>query len=236
MFGNGIPGEWLLTRQEMLEFPPHIQITNYAMLEHLLLFPGNAPLFHGSDLRFLILDEVHTYAGTQTTEVALLLRKLRRRLRTPEAQLRCMGTSASLANGPEAEAKIMRFAGDLFGLHSVPSSLGVRQQHALLSQNPTEQFSLSPQVWVELAAATSGDRSDNDLLQAWNAVIFRNNLPPAVSRRLLLAPTAAVGEHLARAFGASSELRSAAIAFRHLARARIFRASNPPSPIRPWLA
>src|ERR1043166_8023875 len=40
-----IPDQWLLTRDEMLATPPHILITNYAMLEHLLLFPRNAPLF-----------------------------------------------------------------------------------------------------------------------------------------------------------------------------------------------
>ena len=39
LFGETIPANWQLTRQEMLAHPPHILITNYAMLEHLLLFP-----------------------------------------------------------------------------------------------------------------------------------------------------------------------------------------------------
>ena len=54
----------------MLETPPHILITNYAMLEHLLLLPRNAPLFHNARLRFLVLDEIHAYAGAQAIEVA----------------------------------------------------------------------------------------------------------------------------------------------------------------------
>ena len=47
-----IPQNWLLTREEMLNTPPHILITNYAMLEHLLLFPKNAPLFKNAKLRY----------------------------------------------------------------------------------------------------------------------------------------------------------------------------------------
>lgn len=75
-FPNGIPCNWLLSRQEMLDTPPHVLVTNYAMLEHLLLLPRNRSLFNHIDLKFLILDEVHSYAGTQASEVALLLRKL----------------------------------------------------------------------------------------------------------------------------------------------------------------
>jgi len=43
--GDKIPSHWRLTREEMLERPPKILVTNYAMLEHLLLLPRNAPLF-----------------------------------------------------------------------------------------------------------------------------------------------------------------------------------------------
>jgi ATP-dependent helicase YprA (DUF1998 family) len=68
--GRSIPRSWLLSRDEMLSRPPHILVTNYAMLEHLLLLPRNAPLFAGADLKFLVLDEIHTYAGAQAIEVA----------------------------------------------------------------------------------------------------------------------------------------------------------------------
>jgi ATP-dependent helicase YprA (DUF1998 family) len=87
---QSVPSNWLLTRDEMLAQPPHILITNYAMLEHLLLFPKNAALFRHSTLRFLVLDEVHTYSGSQATEVAFLLRKLRRRLNLSPESIRCI--------------------------------------------------------------------------------------------------------------------------------------------------
>jgi ATP-dependent helicase YprA (DUF1998 family) len=44
MFGNTIPSNWLLSRDEMLDTPPHVLVTNYAMMEHLLLLPKNAAL------------------------------------------------------------------------------------------------------------------------------------------------------------------------------------------------
>lgn len=54
-----IPEGWRLTRDEMLESPPHLLITNYAMLEHLLLLPKNESLFRQHRLKFIVLDEVH---------------------------------------------------------------------------------------------------------------------------------------------------------------------------------
>ena len=94
---RAIPGSWLLSRREMLETPPHILITNYAMLEHLLLLPRNAPLLANARLQSLVLDELHTYTGAQAIEVAFLIRKLKNHLSIAQGELRCIGTSASLA-------------------------------------------------------------------------------------------------------------------------------------------
>ena len=87
-----IPANWWLTREEMLNDPPKVLITNYAMLEHLLLLPRNARLFSANALRCVVLDEIHTYSGAQATEVAFLLRKLKNRLGI-EAPLQVFGTS-----------------------------------------------------------------------------------------------------------------------------------------------
>ncbi len=107
------PRNWLLARGEMLENPPHILVTNYAMLEHILLLPRNRALLAGADVRWLVLDEVHTYTGAQAIEVAFLLRKLKARLGIPQGQIRCVGTSASL--NPAKREELARFAEDLFG-------------------------------------------------------------------------------------------------------------------------
>ena len=110
---GSIPASWLLSREEMLANPPQILVTNYAMLEHLLLLPRNAPLFAGADLRFIVLDEIHSYAGAQAIEVAFLLRKLKTRLEIGPGQIRVIGNSASL--DPNRRHELVRFAENLFG-------------------------------------------------------------------------------------------------------------------------
>lgn len=108
-----VPANWLLSRAEMRARPPHILITNYAMLEHILLLPTNRPLLERAKLRWIVLDEIHTYAGAQAIEVSFLLRRLKQHLGTPDGQLRTVGTSASLDPGRKAE--LADFASRLFG-------------------------------------------------------------------------------------------------------------------------
>lgn len=112
----------LLSREEMRESPPHLLITNYAMLEYLLLRPSDSELFdgeHSDEWKFIVLDEAHTYNGATGIEVAMLLRRLKDRIlkadRSYEDTLRCIATSATLGSGEESIRKVMKFATDLFG-------------------------------------------------------------------------------------------------------------------------
>ena len=98
--------------------PPHLLLTNYAMLEYLLLRPEDIDLFdgpHAGTWRFIVMDEAHVYDGAQGSEVALLMRRLKQRV-APNSTLQCIATSASLTgsirNDPHGEA--MEFAGNLF--------------------------------------------------------------------------------------------------------------------------
>jgi len=93
---------------------PQILITNYAMLEYLLLRPADAPLFSGGLWKFIVLDEAHTHAGAQGIEVGLLMRRLRHRLRLKPNDTRCIATSATLTDDNAAEAA--KFAEALFGV------------------------------------------------------------------------------------------------------------------------
>jgi len=210
MFSGRIPAAWQLTRQEMLAHPPHILITNYAMLEHLLLFPKNAALFHQPQLRFLVLDEVHTYAGAQASEVALLLRKLRGRLGISPDRVRCLGTSASLAKGPVAEKDILRFASDLFGAPFARVIRGERQAHALLAPRPDRLFSLPPRAWVALGHAISlSDRKDAQVAAAWNAAVDELELPADTKNALHLVVSEPVEPQVARLIADAQEIRVA---------------------------
>lgn len=69
-----------ISREEMYNKPPHILITNYVMLEYLLLRPDYSGVFKDSDLKFIVLDESHVYRGATGIEMSMLLRKLRARL------------------------------------------------------------------------------------------------------------------------------------------------------------
>ncbi|MFD3707121.1 DEAD/DEAH box helicase [Nocardia sp. NPDC058658] len=97
-----LPNE-LLSREEMWESPPNILLTNYAMLEYLLLRPRDMELFDGKYARtwqFIALDEAHVYDGAQGSEVGLLLRRLRDRV-AGDRPLQCIATSASLSGSTD---------------------------------------------------------------------------------------------------------------------------------------
>lgn len=144
-----IPANWLLTREEMLNDPPKVLITNYAMLEHLLLLPRNARLFSANALHTIVLDEIHTYSGAQATEVAFLLRKLKTRLGL-DTSLQVFGTSASLADGPDADDKLKAFAHALFDEEVHEVVRGKRIVHERLQQPIENEFSLSGKEWIRL--------------------------------------------------------------------------------------
>jgi ATP-dependent helicase YprA (DUF1998 family) len=110
----------LFLRHEAQASVPDLLVTNYSMLEYMLLRPIEREIFEETaayyaanpDQRLiLILDEAHLYRGAQGTEVAMLIRRLRNRLRLPLNQLQVICTSASFSNPNAAK----RFAADLAG-------------------------------------------------------------------------------------------------------------------------
>ena len=169
---EGISPSWLLSRSEMLATPPHVLVTNYAMLEHLLLLPRNAPLFAGDRLRFLVLDEVHTYAGAQAIEVAFLLRKLKTRLGLPSGKLICIGTSASL--DPDRKPELVDFAEHLFGENFGGGEdaivTGNRERHPALRGNKAP-VALGAQTWARVVEAVAGFRGGREPdIADWNDI------------------------------------------------------------------
>lgn len=111
------------TREEIRERPPHILLTNFAMLEYLLLRPDDAGLFRHQSLRFVVLDEAHTYNGAQGIDVSLLMRRLRQAYRNNRLQF--ILTSATLAEGdtPEAREEISRFGRSISGTDFSPEDV-----------------------------------------------------------------------------------------------------------------
>ncbi len=73
-------------RDRIQQDPPHILLTNYVMLEYMLLRPAERVFTERatSHLEFLVLDELHTLRGRQGADVAMLLRRLRERSGNPK--------------------------------------------------------------------------------------------------------------------------------------------------------
>lgn len=109
-------------RQAMRQNPPHILLTNYMMLEYLLVRPADRDdVFANHRCRFVVLDEVHTYRGALGSNIALLMRRLKGHLRQarqdwnpePEERLRSrrfpvllpVGTSATIKSDEEGMSK-----------------------------------------------------------------------------------------------------------------------------------
>lgn len=68
-------------RQRMREKPPHVLLTNYMMLEYLLVRPADRDaIFANHRCRFVVLDEVHSYRGSLGANISLLIRRLRAHL------------------------------------------------------------------------------------------------------------------------------------------------------------
>ena len=100
-----------ISRKTMQTRPPHILVTNYAMLEYMILRPNDDLVFSGAKLRFLVLDEAHIYRGATGIETSLLLRRLKARISNPD-EVHHILTSATLG-GKEADADIVSFASTL---------------------------------------------------------------------------------------------------------------------------
>jgi len=109
-------------RVEAMANPPDIILTNYVMLELILTRDREKSLIKNAQgLRFLVLDELHTYRGRQGSDVALLVRRVRDRLAA--ADLQVVGTSATLAGGgtlDEQRAEVAQVATQIFGAPVMP--------------------------------------------------------------------------------------------------------------------
>jgi len=108
------PYNEIISREEIQDQGriPQILITNYAMLEYLLLRPEDSSLFESGSWRYIVLDEAHTYSGAQGIEVSMLLRRLKHRLEKRRGDVQCIATSATLTEDNASVAAA--FARDLF--------------------------------------------------------------------------------------------------------------------------
>jgi len=107
----------LISREKMRETPPNMLITNYAMLEFLMIRPGDRIFFDSSTSdywKFIVLDEAHVYSGATGIEVSMLLRRLKATLRSENTQF--ILTSATLGD-ENSNDEVAQFASTLCAAH-----------------------------------------------------------------------------------------------------------------------
>jgi ATP-dependent helicase YprA (DUF1998 family) len=235
----------LLTRQEMVHgagslpgHAPDVLVTNYSMLEYMLMRPFERPIFaetkswldqDGTQL-LLVLDEAHMYRGAKGAEVAFLIRRLRARLGIHDRpdKLRVIATSASLGEGAAAVDAVKRFAADITG--KLPDSFeaitGRREVSTPASPAPKDVADMlasldldginealdAPTLREKLApllpADIATDASENDVLMALHAALKNK---PWVNQLVNEAAgrAVAVGELAPRVFPGHPEARRA---------------------------
>lgn len=124
--GKHIPHEEdaeLVTRFEMQQFCPDILITNYSMLEYMLLRPREKKIWDdtqawlnadANNKLLFVIDEAHMYRGSSGGEVSLLIRRLFHRLNIDRSKVQFILTTASMPNNnDEDRRKVMKFANEL---------------------------------------------------------------------------------------------------------------------------
>ncbi len=148
-------------REILRKSPPDILLTNYRMLDFLLMRPEDAPLWGQNEptsLQYLVLDELHTYDGAQGSDVACLIRRLKARLNIPTGHLCGVGTSATIGSGGSEDPKqlLADFATKIFAEPFAvdcligEDRLAPEQAFLKFDADPVEPFALPEAEWSKL--------------------------------------------------------------------------------------
>lgn len=112
--------EEVRSRRLLRRDPPPILVTNITMLEYMLVRKEDQPILQLSQgqLRYIILDEAHSYVGSQAAELSLLLRRVVRAFGVDPEQVRFVATSATIghADDPSTHETLAKFLSDVAGV------------------------------------------------------------------------------------------------------------------------
>ena len=123
------PEQVVTDRDILTNNPPDILLTNYKMLDYLLMRPKDQRIWQDNvsgTLAFLVVDEIHTFDGAQGTDLACLIRRLKHKLQVTPGSLCCVGTSATLG-GERDVSNLLSYAGQLFGETFGPEAVVTEQ-------------------------------------------------------------------------------------------------------------
>ena len=190
-------------REAIRSNPPDILLTNYMMLELLLTrWEDRALLGATRGVRFLVLDELHTYRGRQGADVALLIRRCR--LAFGGHDIICVGTSATMASegsSDEQKQEVAAVAQTLFG-----TSVGPEQVIGETLERATPELDFTqPEIIRALTQCVVGDETPpagydafrSHPLAAWIESTFGIRAEAGSARLIRQAPRKLRGENSA---------------------------------------
>lgn len=152
----------VLARDTLRDDPPPILVTNSTMLEYMLVRQEDRPIVEKSRgcLRWIVLDEAHTYVGSQAAEVALLLRRVLHAFGVRSEEVRFIATSATIgkADDPIADQQLREYLASIAGIDTEQITVitGHREIPELAAADPSAQL---PEMNT-LAAMSQRERYD----------------------------------------------------------------------------
>ena len=151
----------LISREQMRENPPHILITNYAMLEYMLLRPGDNIIFsqtNASKWQYIVFDEAHSYTGAKGIEVASLIKRVKAMLNRYD--IKFILTSATLGD-EKSDDEILSFGNSLCTAKFTKNSIVRSYTREIKPEH--EVVELNFNLYTELAEAVRKNQSDDTI-------------------------------------------------------------------------
>lgn len=109
----------LITRPQIRQTPPQVLFTNPTMLNYMLVRSEDKEILEKSKgkLKWILLDEAHTYTGSSAAELSLQLRRVLDAFGVTIEQVNFAVTSATIGDekNPNTELKLKTFVSQLTG-------------------------------------------------------------------------------------------------------------------------
>ena len=204
--------EEVIDRKKLRETPPPILVTNVTMLEYMLVRFEDRPILETSQgkLRYIILDEAHTYVGSQAAELSLLLRRVLLAFGVKPQDVRFVATSATIGTQGDRETSdgLRKFLAQVAGVSETKVVVieGLRKRPALPPARPGARLpsaetlqGLNPEQLFDVLG------SSPDFLRGFSEVVH-NPIPLKRWCEAIGTTDSAYGTAVLRA-GASAEKR-----------------------------
>ena len=163
-FGRDPGSNELFKEDDLRKSPPHILITNYSMLEHILIrYENSVEIFNKDNAarwKYIVLDEVHTYGGATGIEVSMLLRRVLATI--DNNSVRFILTSATLGD-EDSNEEVADFASNLTSQHFEDSDV-IRADRILRSEPQecdSQSFELYEGIWDRIHHGSGATESDS---------------------------------------------------------------------------